>query len=140
MDIMELEQVVQNVDRRLSRIEQILPTLATKDDLKAYATKDDLKALATKDDLKAYATKEDLRAYATRDDLKAEGEVTRQHFNAVAERLESQIQLIAEGQVGLQERFDGFRDEVRTRFANHESRITRIEASRLRPVPPKKRK
>jgi hypothetical protein len=34
MDVMALEHLVSNIDLRLSRIEQILPTLATKDDLK----------------------------------------------------------------------------------------------------------
>jgi uncharacterized protein (DUF2345 family) len=113
------------------RLEQILSTLATKDDLKAFATKDDLKTFATKDDLKAFATKDDLKAFATKDDLKAfttkddlkafatkddleafattdemraEGERTRQHFNAVAERIEESVRLIAEGHVELDKR------------------------------------
>ncbi len=43
--------MVKKLDRRTSAIEQILPTLATKEDLKAFATKDDLKAFATRDDL-----------------------------------------------------------------------------------------
>jgi DNA repair exonuclease SbcCD ATPase subunit len=34
MDVMELEAIVKNIDRRLSRVEQILPSLATKDDLR----------------------------------------------------------------------------------------------------------
>jgi hypothetical protein len=64
-----MEDRLENIERRLDSIEQILPTLATKDDLKGFATKDDLKAFATKDDLRAFATKEDLReafAEATR--------------------------------------------------------------------------
>jgi uncharacterized protein YceH (UPF0502 family) len=32
-----------NLDRRLSRIEQILPTLATREDLKPLATKEELR-------------------------------------------------------------------------------------------------
>ena len=71
MTATEMEDVLKNLDRRMSRVEQILPTLATKDDLKAFATKDDLKAFATKDDLKAFATKDDLKAFATKEDLKA---------------------------------------------------------------------
>ena len=146
MDIAVLEEVVQNVDDRLRRIEQILPSLATKEDLKAYATKDDLKAFATKEDLKAaiapLATKEELKAYATKEDLnvaiaplatkaemREEGELTRQHFNAVAERLETSIQVIAEGQVALQERFDEFRQDIKGELAQHDRRITRLEAS-----------
>ena len=56
-----MEDVLKNLDRRLTNVEQILPTLATKEDLKAFATKEDLKAFATKDDLNAFATKEDLK-------------------------------------------------------------------------------
>ena len=51
----EIEDRFEKLDRRLDRIEQILPTLATKDDLKAYVTKVDLKQ-----ELRAYATKTDL--------------------------------------------------------------------------------
>ena len=52
MTAAEMEEVLKNLDRRLTKVEQILPTLATKEDLKGFATKDDLKAFATKDDLK----------------------------------------------------------------------------------------
>jgi hypothetical protein len=38
-----MEDRFENIDRRLDRIEQILPTLATKDDFKAFATKEDLR-------------------------------------------------------------------------------------------------
>ena len=51
MTATEMEDVLKNLDRRLANVEQILPTLATKDDLKAFATKDDLKAFATKQDV-----------------------------------------------------------------------------------------
>ena len=138
MDLVELEQVVRNVDARVARIEQILPTLATKEDLKAFATKEDLKAYATKEDLKAYATRDDLsRAIAplaTREEMRAaireEGERTRSSFNAVAERLETKIQLIAEGQVGLQERFEDLRKEVSGDVLQLDRRVMRLEASR----------
>jgi hypothetical protein len=135
----ELEQVVRNVNDRVSRIEQVVPTLATKEDLKVFATKEDLKAFATKEDLKAFATKEDLKAFATKEDLKAfpsreeireEGDRTRRHFDAVAERLEGHIQLIAEGQVALQQQFDGFKTEVRRDISGLDRRLMRLEASR----------
>src|SRR5215470_20056818 len=78
MDQLEIEGLIKDLNTRTKRIEQILPSLATKEDLadlrndvKAGATKDDLKACATKDDLKACATKDDLKACATKDDLKA---------------------------------------------------------------------
>ena len=51
----EIEDRLDNLDRRLDRIEQILPALATKEDLRPYATKEDLR-LALED----YPTKADL--------------------------------------------------------------------------------
>lgn len=51
MTATEMEEVLRNLDRRLTNVEQILPTLATKEDLKAFATKEDLKAFATKEEL-----------------------------------------------------------------------------------------
>lgn len=129
MDLVELEQVVRNVDARVARIEQILPTLATKEDLKVFATKEDLKAYATKDDLsraiEPLATREEMRAA-----IREEGERTRSSFNAVAERLETKIQLIAEGQAGLQERFEGLRTDFKDDRSQLDRRVTRLEAWR----------
>jgi hypothetical protein len=85
-DVIIVEQFA-IVDRRLTRIEQILPTLATKKDLKAFATKEDLKALATKEDLKAYATKQDLREL--RDEL-------RTHMTVLHESQRAETRLLAE--------------------------------------------
>lgn len=42
MTIHAMEVLLKNLDDRLARIERILPTFVTKDDLKAFATKDDL--------------------------------------------------------------------------------------------------
>jgi len=115
-----MEEVVENLNRRVDRIEQILPTLATKDDLQKaiapLATKEELRKaiapLATKEELRnavaGLATKEELRnavaGLATKEEVKAEGERTRAHFDAVAERLEHQIRLIAEGLLALEQR------------------------------------
>ena len=60
-----------NIKIRLTRIEEKLEHVVTRDDLKAFATRDDLKAFVTRDDLKAFATKDDLKAFATKDDLRA---------------------------------------------------------------------
>lgn len=43
MPAVDVQAMVKNLDQRLSTVEQILPTLATKEDLKAFATKEDLK-------------------------------------------------------------------------------------------------
>ena len=112
-----------NLDRRLSNVEQILPTLSTKDDLKAFSTKDDLKAFATKDDLQAFATKDDLQAFATKEDLKVfatkdelnalettlRGEIreTRRHMDVIGESLRGDIQLIAENLAAFMSRRSG---------------------------------
>lgn len=60
MNEMAVDERLENLDLRLTRIEQILPTLASKKDLEAFATKKDLEAFATKKDLEAFATKKDL--------------------------------------------------------------------------------
>ena len=94
---------LENLDRRLAKVEQVLPTLATKDDLRTLATKDELKALATKAELAAaiapLATKAELRAaiaeavapLATKDDV-AE---LRRHMNVLNESLRGDIHMIA---------------------------------------------
>jgi len=94
-----------NLDRRLSNVEQILPTLATKDDLKALATKDDLKALATKEDLKVFATKDELNALETT--LRGEIRETRRHMDVIGESLRGDIQLIAENLAAFMSRRSG---------------------------------
>ena len=47
----DMERVLENLDRRLSVVEQTLPTLATKTDLERFATRADLERLATKQEL-----------------------------------------------------------------------------------------
>ena len=64
---------LEHLDRRLTRVEQILPTLATKDDLRTLATKDEL-----------------------RREIREEGERSRRHMDVIAESLRSDIQLVAD--------------------------------------------
>ena len=52
MLISEMEAVLKSLDQRVGRIEQILPTLATKTDLERLATKADLERFATKTELR----------------------------------------------------------------------------------------
>ena len=84
-----------NLDRRLARVEQILPMLATKEELRAA-----IAPLATKDELKALATKEELRAaiapLATREELREEGERSRRHMDVLIEGQREDIQILAE--------------------------------------------
>jgi len=141
MDAHDLETRVKNIDERTKRIEQILPTLATKEDLKAFptkedpkgfATKDDLQAFATKDDLHAFATKDDLHAFATKDDVREEGTRTRQHFNAVAERIEASVKVIAEGHKASKASVTGQLSEVRAELTAHDRRIMKLEAASMK--------
>ncbi len=98
MDEGMLEQRLENIDRRLDRVEQILPTLATKDELAAavapLATKEELAAavawLATKDELSAA-----IASLATKQELREEGERLRRHMDVLTESLRDDIQLIA---------------------------------------------
>jgi len=86
---------LENLDRRLAKVEQILPTLATKEELRAA-----IAPLATKDELKALATKEELRAaiapLATREELREEGERSRRHMDVLIEGQREDIQILAE--------------------------------------------
>lgn len=104
MDDRTMEEVLENLNRRVDRIEQILPTLATKDDLR--------KAIAP---------------LATKEEVRAEGERTRAHFDAVAERLEEQIRLLAEGLLSLTRQFEEFKADTNARFAEMDRRLARLE-------------
>jgi hypothetical protein len=77
--------MMENFDRRLSAVEQILPTLATKDDLTAL-----------REDLKAFATKEDLKLYPTRTEMDEKFEEAKRFALVLHEDLKSDIALIAE--------------------------------------------
>jgi hypothetical protein len=89
MDDVMISTHLENLDRRLTAVEQILPTLATKEDLRTLATKEDLRTLATKEELRELAT--DLH-----DEIREEGERSRRHMDIVGEALRTDIQLLAE--------------------------------------------
>ncbi len=110
MDQESTDDLLRNLDRRVGRIEQVLPTLATKDEIRNLATRDELERFATKED------------------MLAEGVRTRAHFDAVAERLEAQIRVLAEGLTSLDQRFENFRSETRANFAAVDRRLLRLEA------------
>ena len=83
----QMEQRVESVERRVDRIEQILPTLATREDLKAA-----IAPLATKAELRAAIAESEQRM--------------RTHFDMVAEGLRDDIRLVAEAVVTRSERVD----------------------------------
>lgn len=105
-----VEDVLRSLDQRVGRIEQILPTLATRDEIRNLATRDEL------------------ARYATKEDMLAEGARTQAHFDSVAERLETQIRVVAEGLLSLDRRFEDFRNETRANFATVDRRLLRLEA------------
>ena len=96
MDDGVIARHLEHLDRRLANVEQILPTLATKDELHTLATREELRTLATKQELDALAIREELRTLATKEELRAEGERLQRHMDIVGEALHSDIQLLAE--------------------------------------------
>ena len=116
MDKEPIEDVVRNVDLRLQRVEQILPTLATKDELREVVS-----ALATKDEVKELG--ENLRA-----EMRDEGERSRRHMNVIAEDLRDQIRLVAEVQVAFMEKMDRRDEDYRAQHTDMDRRVTHLEA------------
>ena len=128
MDQSELVDSVKKIDVRLERIEQFLPTLATKDELRAQAlaTKEDLRAqaLATKEDLRAQAvaSKEDLRAavalLTTKEELRAAVALlaTKEELRAAVAPLATRAELREESERTRrhsQVLFESLRDDIR---------------------------
>ncbi len=125
-----LEEVVRNVDRRLAVVEQILPTLATREELHAaiaaaiapLATREELQAaiapLATREELRAaiapLATREELQAAVaplpTREEMhaaiRAEGESSRLYARTLYEDLRDDNRIILEHLIALSARVD----------------------------------
>lgn len=126
-----IDDVIRNIDTRLERVEQILPTLATKDELR-----DAVAHLATKDELRdavaPLATKVELQdtASAIRNELREEGARTRRHFDVVAERLEGSIRLLAEGHEAYRESTDRRFQAVDVALTRLDRRVTRLEGRR----------
>jgi hypothetical protein len=92
MTATEMEEVLKNLDHRLANVEQILPTLATKEDLKAYPTKLDLKG-----ELKAFATKQELRSEIEnlRKEMQERFSEARRYASMLFERTQEQLEIIA---------------------------------------------
>ncbi len=110
MDATMIDEHLENIDRRLTTLEQILPTLATKDELKALATKGELKTLATKAELKAaiapLATREELHATEgkLRDEIRDAAEQSRRHMTMLIEHQDAKLQVIAEHVLSLMDK------------------------------------
>src|SRR5262249_23413679 len=101
---------LENFDQRLVRVEHILPTLATKEDLKAYATKADLQRAievlqrAIDQKIAPLATKAELldvrdeirRHLATKAELLELRAELRPHMDVQTEAIRGDIRLLAE--------------------------------------------
>ena len=132
MDTAMIDAHLENIDRRLTNLERILPTLVTKDELKALATKEELRLaiepLATKDELRLaieplatkeelrlaiepLATKEELRLaiepLATKGELREGFERVRQHLTILIEHQGDKIQLLIDHVQSLRPRRSG---------------------------------
>jgi hypothetical protein len=141
-------------ETRLAAVEQVLPALATKEDLRS-AIADAVAPLATREEMgraiAPLATREELyqaiAPLASREELyqavaplarreevyqaiREEGERTRRHFDVVAEDLRGDVRLLAEGQVALYQRNDDLRAELKGETAALDRRVTRLEAAR----------
>ena len=133
MDRMEADTLLRKLDRRMQDVEQILPTLPTREQMRE-AIDLAVRPLATKEDLGAavaqLASKEELAAaiapLATKDEA-----VMRSHFDAVTESLRDDVRLVAGNQVTLQTAVNQEAQWTRGRFDTMQSEI-REQAQRTR--------
>ena len=135
MQQMHLEQVVRNIDGRLERVEQILPTLPTREELDRKLD-EKIAPLATRDELDRklddqavkLVTRSEFEAriatLATKEDLRQESERTRRHTQVLFESLRDDIRIVAEGVAATQAEI---RLIVRPTLDSHERRITTLE-------------
>ena len=112
-----LDDTLKNIDARLTRIEQVLPTLATREEVKhvivPLATREELHAaiaaavapLATREELHV-AIAAAIEPLATREELHAEGEQSRRHATMLFEDLRDDNRIILENLLALSARVD----------------------------------
>ena len=141
----DMERVLENLDRRLRGVEQLLPTLATKVDLDRFATKADLDRFATKANLDQFATKADLDEFAKKADLdrfatKADFDrfATKQDLESglaqvrsFTERVRDEVRTLAEGYEALSGRVDSLSTDVRGVVYTLDALVTRLEAKNV---------
>ena len=132
----DVREQLKSLNDRFARVEQILPTLATKTDLTALATKAEIALLATKAELAAaiapLATKAELAAaiapLATRAELREEGEKTRRHMDVIAEHLIGQMAMLYESHTRHTERLDGHDAQLQSIDVRHSGLDQRVQA------------
>ena len=147
-----------NLERRLTRVEQILPTLATKADVETaisaavapLATKDELDEklaaaiapLATKKELAAaiasLATKADLdeklAAVETslRTEIRTSAERTEHRVQVLLEGIDGKLDYVVEGMQASRTRIEDVRIELKEDLAQLDRRVMRLEAAQLK--------
>jgi hypothetical protein len=134
-----IRETVQKIDARLTRVEQFLPALATKTELRE-AIAEAIAPLATKTELQEaiagavapLATKAELQTT-----VQAAVEETRRHMDVVSEATRYEVHLLADGfnavaagQRALAERVDRSFEEIKGVLVNHEGRLSRLESER----------
>ena len=102
MHAFQLEQLVRKLDARVTRMEQFLPSLATKDDLQEAIAR-----LATKDDLR-----EALDNLVTKEELKAGLDDARRYALMLNEATRDDIRLVAEHLLGMRTQLDQMRSQL----------------------------
>lgn len=156
MDLRDLKEDVKDLDRRLERVDQILPTLATKEELREEGERtrrymDAVVETAMREtrghtDVAVETAMREMRGHTdavvetamrkTLDHMDAVVAAamreTRVHFDVVAESILDKITLLAEGHAVLNGKHDSLKHETQGRLANHDLRITRLEAKRPR--------
>ena len=105
MDATMIDAHLENIDGRLTRLEQILPALASKAELHAA-----IASLATREELRAaiapLATKEELHATeaALRGEIRDAAEQSRRHMTMLIEHQDTKLQVIAEHVLSLMDK------------------------------------
>jgi hypothetical protein len=110
----EMETMLRNVDRRTTRLEQILPTLATKEDLSASTARLEARIEAVRDDTRILAehllaTKEEIRTLPTREELREGLAEARRHAVILNGDVRGDVRMLAGHLAGVIER--GFRKQ-----------------------------
>lgn len=104
MDADRMEAAIENIDTRLARVEQILPTLATREELREA-----IAPLATREQMRA-AIQAAIAPLATRAEMyaaiKEEGERSRRHTDVLIEDVRDDNRLILEHLIALSARVD----------------------------------
>ena len=108
MDADRMEAAIENIDTRIARVEQILPTLATRE-----ALREAIAPLATREEMRAAiqsAVASAIAPLATRAEMyaaiKEEGERSRRHTDVLIEDVRDDNRLILEHLIALSARVD----------------------------------